>query len=230
MDTSFSIYIPEERDVNFMSLCGMVLTIEGIVAFTDSKATKRHWMGHLIEDKERKPQKLVYNDDIVIVTTGYNQYCKNGDYYLPLEELLAKVITCFSTTINIELYTQEQQIKMIYQMLKSELDKTISLLPEAQFLFLVGLKGFHYSVSSIEISKNSRIMYHKIVKPGQNLYFYIGDDTYCKLMADLKIIKNYPIDNIPQFIKEVVSHMIAINDLTMDYNPVGGEIHTYIFK
>lgn len=230
MDTSFSIYIPEERDVNFMSLCGMILTTEGIVAFTDSKATKRHWMGHLIEDKERKPQKLVYNDDIVIVTTGYNQYCKNGEYHLPLEELLEKVITYFSATVNPEHYTQEQLIKMIYQMLKSPLEETVSLLPEAQYLFLVGLKRFHYSVISIEISKNSRIMYQKKVKPGENLYFYIGDDTYCKLMADLKIVKRYSIEEIPQFIKEVVSHMIAINDLSLDYNPVGGEILTYTFK
>ena len=73
-------------------------------------------------------------------------------------------------------------------------------------------------------------MYQKKVKPGENLYFYIGDDTYCKLMADLKIVKRYSIEEIPQFIKEVVSHMIAINVLSLDYNPVGGEILTYTFK
>lgn len=49
-------------------------------------------------------------------------------------------------------------------------------------------------------------------------------------MADLKIVKRYSIEEIPQFIKEVVSHMIAINDLSLDYNPVGGEILTYTFK
>lgn len=230
MNINYSICIPKERDVNFMSLCGMVLTTEGIVAFTDSKATKRHWMGHLVEDKDRNPKKLIYNDDIVIVTTGYNQYCKNGEYHLPLEELLEKVITYFSATVNPEHYTQEQLIKMIYQMLKSPLEESLSLLTEAHYLFLVGLKRVYYSVSAIEISKDSQIVYQKKVKPGENLYFYIGDDTYCKLMADLKIVKRYSIEEIPQFIKEVVSHMIAINDLSLDYNPVGGEILTYTFK
>ena len=86
MDTNFSSYI-NERKIDDMSLCGMVLTAEGIIAFADSKATKRHWMGHSIEDKDRKPQKLLYNDDVVIVTTGYNQFIKENGEYENLENI-----------------------------------------------------------------------------------------------------------------------------------------------
>ena len=230
MDTYFSSYI-NERKIDDMSLCGMVLTAEGIIAFADSKATIRHWMGHSIEDKDRKPQKLLYNDDVVIVTTGYNQFIKENGEYENLEKGIQLILDEYQRTKEVLI----RDIHWIYENIFQILKKTLEDDKCSNYLFLVGTRkkeseGYIYTIYRMNFSHEEKNI--NILKKSTNSYFYsfIGDDIYCKIMGDILYEKSYSIDELPHKIEEILQNVIQINEITRSYNPVGGEIHTYILK
>lgn len=231
-ETSFS-YCGTEGKMDFMSLCGMVLTTEGIVAFTDSKATKRHWMGHMIEDKERRPQKLIYNEEIVIVTTGYNQFKTENGEYKNLENGIQLIIDEYQRTHEGNFFSID--ILWIYEKIYKLLEKTLKEDKSSNYLFLIGAKkqtknGNIYHIYRMHFSHDEHTIEDLQESINSYCYFFIGDDTYCQMLGDIWYEKSYPIDELPQKMKDVLVDVIHINDLTRVYNPVGGEIHTYIFR
>ena len=67
-------YMPERKDMNDMSLVAMKICDDGIVAFADSKASRKDNNDTLFEDIDRgKIKKVFKNEHFIVVTSGNNE-------------------------------------------------------------------------------------------------------------------------------------------------------------
>lgn len=211
-----------------MSLCGMVLTVNGIVAFADSKATIKNWLGADVEDKDRKPHKILKNPDIIIVTTGTNQYLNEYDEYINLEDGIESLIQQYSIRYH---KIHRHDLEWLFLKIKEILLKTLERNQEVNYQFLVGYNEGTYKVATISINPHEQSLVNpKIADKNFYQYGVIGDEVYCQIFKGILFEKQYSINELPHVMKNIMHNLIAINTDTRVYNPVGLPIHVEIFQ
>lgn len=223
-----SVWTQTNRKEDVMSFCGLVLTYEGIIGFADNKATIKNRMGEDVEDVGRNPQKIIYNTDLIIVTTGTNMVLNDYDEYVKLEDCLK---------ILMEQYSYHKQkinrhnIKWFYNSLTKLLQKSIDASDNHCYKFLIGYKENIYKVNEVVLSQSTQTL-SDTRKSNRDYYQYgvIGDEVYCEIFKGIQFEKGYPLGELERVLKEIMAHLIEVNSMTRKYNPVGKPINVEIFQ
>ena len=215
----------ERNDI--MSLCGMTVFPDGIVAFADSKATKRNELNFPIEDEHRHPQKIIQNQDIIIVTTGNNYIIDEDSHELvKIEDVLQNIIDSYTKKV---LASIDDVIDKIMHVCR----QSINLNNSFRYSFVIGAKENlrQYYIQDVQISKTSVCRGQKIYgTPEIYIACFIGDESYTEPIGKFKWEKNFSKEKYASVIPTVINNLIIINDNILSYNPVGGNIHVEIFQ
>lgn len=92
-------YMPERKDMNDMSLVAMKICDDGIVAFADSKASRKDNNDTLFEDIDRgKIKKVFKNEHFIVVTSGNNEIISDKGVQR-IEDIMVEIMKS-STTID----------------------------------------------------------------------------------------------------------------------------------
>lgn len=214
----------KERE-KVMSFCGMILTTEGIVAFADSKATKKSWIGIDVEDKDRYPQKIIKNNDIIIVATGNNYILsENKTKYIKLEDAMNDILFIFSKY-------ERKDINKLFSLIKSMLQFSLDKESNFHYKFLVGFKTDNYVIYELEFSSKLECLSKPVfARVDSHCYKFIGDSAYCQIFEQIKWEKVYSLEEYQGIICKLIESIIDINEVTRFYNPVGLPICVDIFQ
>lgn len=201
LDIVLSDSYNEEKDWkdNNMSFVGLQLDqINGkVIAFADSKATML-LRGNLVQDEKRIPlQKIFFNDDLLLVTYGQNEYVDEYGQIIRLEELLSKNMS---------------QLRIVFSTL---MESYSSVQGSGSTHFLYVEKNsyvLHYVVvEPFSIS-------HKKINVANDVRTVCGGDDLCLKIFEKNEDRNSYIANQ---IRKKIEAIIDFLDEQSSYNPVG---------
>lgn len=206
-------YMPKGKDMRHMSLVAMKICNDGIVAFADSKASRKDENNNIFEDKMRsKIRKVFRNEHFVVVTSGNNEIVtKDGLTFI--ESYIIEILPDVTSP-------QDFAFKFFE---KIEGDGY-------QYEFIFGYKNFQnkYAVQRYVIN-NQGIFPSKVQNNEQVLYFQ-GDKRYCDMLKQMRFDKYHTIEEAEKEIKRLFSYMIHLFNHYDAYNSVGLPIHVEVFK
>lgn len=204
-----------------MSFTGIFKAKDGLAAVVDSKASRQE-DGRLVEDSQRQPEKLFPFTNGVAVTYGANQILVQNSYRLFSQKVLIEDL--------VFAYLQQNQ-RLDHGFFQDLLIKTGSNPANTEPIhFLVGrkIRPGEYRLEQYQVGYNC---YAERVAAPSDSYMIGGDDLY-RILFDR--ISYYPylssVDKLQQFVAAKLMETIDFMDQTLDYNPVGGTVKSYILR
>ena len=206
----------QQKGANDMSFVGLHNTEQGIIAFTDSKATKVFHDGHKEQDTSRKIKKLFHNQFCVIVTYGNNELFSR-QHKVNLEDYFENNFK--ESTFYLD----------FFEKLYDELQNSIPEYNNGIYHFIIGSKDDNgYFIRELELDVHLGLKYSE--KNYQYDAIFAGDDRYSHMYSYIPTYFDVESEIYVNIIKKQVEHLIDIFDLDYKYNSVGKPIETYIFK
>ena len=205
-------YMPERKDMNDMGLVAMKICDDGIVAFADSKASRKDNNDTLFEDIDRgKIKKVFKNEHFIVVTSGNNEII--GDKGIQrIEDIMVEIMKS-STTID-EFLNEFQ--------LKSKDDNR-------EFNFMFGYK--EDGDCFIQRGRVQDKSIHKLKKEtNKTLLFFQGEKRYCDMLSQMNFHKYNTVQKAKKGIKQLMNYMIHLFNHYNEYNSVGLPINVEIFQ
>ena len=202
-------YMPERKDMNDMSLVAMKICDDGIVAFADSKASRKDNNDTLFEDIDRgKIKKVFKNEHFIVVTSGNNEIIGDKGVQRIMVEIMKS-----STTID-EFLNEFQ--------LKSKDDNR-------EFNFMFGYK--EDGDCFIQRGRVQDKSIHKLKKEtNKTLLFFQGEKRYCDMLSQMNFHKYNTVQKAKKGIKQLMNYMIHLFNHYNEYNSVGLPINVEIFQ
>ena len=214
-----AIGTPIRKDMSNMSFVGILNTSYGLIAFGDSKASKKFNDGHLEEDTKRgKIQKVFKNNRFIVAMHGNNE------------------LFSINNKLNIEEYfTQFLSPDISYMDFFNLLYMKLSInKPEYNngvYNFIVGAKDsnnkYYIRNITININKSEPEQSDKIYTKGYNIG---GDERYVELFEHIPTYHDIPLNNYANIIKKQLEKIVEIFDEDPHYNSVGLPIQIEVFQ
>lgn len=205
------------KDMSDMSFVGLHNTMEGIIGFADSKATKIFNDNHYEEDIQRgKIRKIFINSKFICVTHGNNE------------------LFSFNNKISIEdyfiEYLKDETYTDFFRMLFNRLLKDSPEYNNGVYEFIIGSKdSMGYYIVKLTIDVNNEIMKYSEPDYKKRVY-YAGEDKYVRIYDLLKMYIDFPIIRYSQVIEKQVNLMIELFDTEIEYNSVGKPVNVEVFQ
>lgn len=208
---------PVRKDLSNMSFVGIHNTNEGLIAFADSKATRKFNDGHCEEDIKRgKIRKVFKNNKFICVTHGNNELFSSKN------------------KMNIEdyfnIYLKEEHYVDFFRRLFTDLLKDSPEYNDGIYNFIIGSKdsqGFYILDLTIDVN-NNKINYSE--PDYKKKVYYAGDKRYVLMYDIIQKYTNLPIKEYSQTIVRQVNLMVNLFNTEEKYNPVGLPINSEIFQ
>lgn len=201
-----------ERITATMSFVGLIRCRNGILAFSDSKTSRRDTQGRLFEDIERGyVPKIFINSQCVFVTCGSNELASKSEY---LETFIKE---------NLKEKSFDEFLNGFVDKIRQE-----SMQIEREYLFLVGKKDSAYFEAVKVICHQGKILVQK--EKLKDPVCFGGNSFYIEIFDNLKFNLENSIEQISALMKQTYPHMIALGDLFLSYNPVGGPLQLQYFQ
>ncbi|MBU5460295.1 hypothetical protein [Anaerostipes sp. MSJ-23] len=203
-----------------MSFTGIFKANDGIFAITDSKASKKE-NDQWVEDFQRNPEKLFPFVNGVAVTYGSNQILTQNPHQI------------FSKKINLEdfVYSYLSNHPSLDSAFFQELLVKINSNPVNQepINFLIGrkIRAGQYLLEHHQIGYQ---YYVQKILPETNFFVTGGCNLYCQVFDQMDSLTHITSVKILQkYVASRLDQMIQFYDDILSYNPVGGNIKSYIF-
>ena len=202
-----------------MSFVGIQNTSFGLIAFGDSKASKRYNNGYLEEDVERgKIQKVFKNNKFIVAIHGNNELFSINNKQ--------NIEDYFSQYLSPDI-SYNDFFNLLFMRLS--LDKTEY--NDGIYHFIIGAKDsenkYYVCNITIDINKSKLDISDKMYTKG---YSIGGDDRYVELFEHIPTYHDIPLNNYANIIKKQIEKIVEIFDEDPHYNSVGLPIQIEVFQ
>lgn len=197
------------RNELIVSFVGMKICSDGIVAITDSKASREKNYQFYEDVKRGRIQKVFKNNNFILITHGYNEIQKDGNI-IYIEDWINEHIGCLTY--------EEFLIKFCNE---NQQDKK-------EFHFIVGYKeNNQYCVSSVTVQGDKYIINYKRT---DKLFYFGGDNKYINMFSQMNLTLLKDVQSSKEDLETLLTEMIHIFDYYDDYNSVGLPVQIEIFQ
>ena len=198
-----------------MSLIITMKTTHGIVFASDSKSTYINQEKSFYEQEHRTAQKVFQFARFILTTYGRNECFVNGVLYY-IEDVINEILSAAPGI------TMHDFILALRDRLEVSLYRDVS----DPYCFIFGYKAQNmYVIEYVQIYRD-RIVYNPQLK---NCIGWVGDTTCFPEKLQFQLNQNWSISDMENGIRMLMQNAIAVGDLFLNYNPVGGDVQIVSF-